>query len=95
MKLNERAEIRSSASGASRGLFLDGELYRPLNSLEEHLITRMEKQSQALIEAGICPDCLQAPQHHYEEPFSTCACGTGEDYGERPMQRLQRLENGQ
>jgi hypothetical protein len=47
---------------------------------------------QTLSDAGICPDCLQAAQHHYDEPFSTCACGTGEDTGERPMQRLQRLE---
>lgn len=52
----------------------------------------VEQYRQALAEAGICPDCLQAAQHHLEEPFSTCACGTGEDTGERPMQRLQRLE---
>lgn len=54
--------------------------------------THLPEIRQALTEAGICPDCLQAPQHHYEEPFSTCACGTGEDYGDRPMHRLQRLE---
>lgn len=92
MKLNARVEIRLSASGASRGLYIDNELHRPLNDLEENLVVRMEKQRQALIDAGICPDCLQSPRHHYGEPLSTCACGTGEDYGERPMQRLQRLE---
>lgn len=54
--------------------------------------TLLPKVRETLSEAGICPDCLQEPQHHYKEPFSTCACGTGEDYGERPMQRLQRLE---
>jgi len=92
VKLNDRVEIRLSASGACRGLYIDGELHRPLNDLEEHLAARMEKQRQALIDAGICPDCLEVPRHHVYEPFSSCSCGTGEDYGDRPMHRLERLE---
>lgn len=57
-------------------------------------MTRVEQLEQQLRELGVCPDCLEAPQHALDEPFSSCRCGTGEDYLERPMQRLQALRAG-
>lgn len=47
-----------------------------------------------LVNLGCCPLCLEVPQMDGEGggPFSTCSCGTGEDYAKRPLQRLQLLE---
>ena len=44
---------------------------------------------------GGCPDCLTTPIHDVDEPFSSCKCETGEDYGSRPAQKEQilRAEN--
>lgn len=57
-----------------------------------HTLDEADAYRQALSETGVCPDCLQESQHHMDEPFATCGCGTGEDYADRPMQRLQMLE---
>ncbi len=48
-----------------------------------------------LLELGVCPECLEEIQHHLDEPFSNCNCGTGEDTGDMPeLQRLRRVEAG-
>ena len=46
----------------------------------------------AMIAVGLCPNCLEIPQMDDEAPLSHCSCGTGEDYGERPLQKLQLLK---
>ena len=51
-----------------------------------------EKLKQKLREVGVCPECLIVSVHQITEPFSSCACGTGEDHATRPLQKLQRLE---
>lgn len=56
--------------------------------LEEEL----EKARGAMVAAGICVSCYQAPAMDEDGPFSHCRCGTGEDYARRPLQRLQLLE---
>ena len=53
---------------------------------------RIAKLETTLAELGLCPKCLKTPKHHLNEPFSTCDCGTGEDYATRPLQKLQKLE---
>lgn len=52
----------------------------------------IQKLKDKLREVGVCPECLTVPVHQLTEPFSSCACGTGEDGALRPMQKLQRLE---
>ena len=54
----------------------------------------IEAMQQKLRDVGVCPVCLTVSVHDIDEPFSSCACGTGEDYAERPLQKLQRLESG-
>lgn len=43
-------------------------------------------------ELGGCPGCRVNPIHDVVEPFSSCKCGTQEDYGTRPAQRVQVLQ---
>lgn len=47
---------------------------------------------QTLAEVGVCPNCLETSIHHVYEPFSSCSCGTGEDYGNRPLQKIQLVD---
>lgn len=47
------------------------------------------KYRQKLIELGCCPDCLTVPEMDEEGPFSSCECGTGEDYAKRKLQQHQ------
>lgn len=57
-----------------------------------HLKAQQERAdllAQKLRELGCCPECLEIPQHEIDEPYSSCACGTGEDYMTRPLQKLQ------
>ena len=40
---------------------------------------------------GICTDCGQHWEHHLDEPFASCGCGTGEDTTLRsPYMQLQK-----
>ena len=41
---------------------------------------------------GVCNKCRQIPVHHVDEPFSSCMCGTGEDYAKKPFQALQIIK---
>lgn len=52
----------------------------------------IHKLKEKMREVGVCPECLTVPVHQLTEPFSSCACGTGEDGALRPLQKLQRLE---
>jgi len=42
LTLSDKAEIRSSESGATFALYIEGALYAPLTTLEEHLAKRLE-----------------------------------------------------
>ena len=44
---------------------------------------------------GFCPRCKGPIEHHIDEPFASCHCGTGEDTG-RPtfLQRIMRKQSG-
>lgn len=53
---------------------------------EESEVSRLRK---IISDLGGCPDCGQIMTHHLSEPFSSCKCGTGEDYGKRPIQKMQ------
>ena len=50
---------------------------------------RIEELENALVSLGYCTKCSMTPEHHIDEPFSSCACGTGEDHATRPLQRMQ------
>ena len=44
---------------------------------------------------GFCPRCKGPIEHHIDEPFASCRCGTGEDTG-RPtlLQRIKHKQSG-
>lgn len=44
---------------------------------------------------GFCSRCKGLIEHHIDEPFSSCGCGTGEDTG-RPtfLQRIKHKQSG-
>lgn len=50
---------------------------------------RIEELEQTLRELGYCTVCNSVPGHHLDEPFSSCNCGTSEDYATRPLQKAQ------
>lgn len=44
---------------------------------------------------GVCPRCHQLIEHHIDEPFASCACGTGEDTGGPTfLQQLKHKQSG-
>ena len=60
----------------------------------QNFIRGMEDKAFTLLsEAGVCPKCVKEMEHHISEPFSSCDCGTTEDFGLRPLQAIQRLRH--
>ena len=55
-------------------------------------VKKFKAMAELLTTLGVCPECLEIPQMDDEGPWSHCSCGTGEDYAERPLQRLQLLD---
>lgn len=53
---------------------------------------RIEELEQTLRDLGYCTDCNSILEHHLYEPFSSCNCGTSEDYATRPLQKLQFIQ---
>lgn len=44
---------------------------------------------------GVCPRCCRLIEHHVDEPFASCHCGTGEDTGEPTfLQQLKHRQSG-
>ncbi len=63
-------------------------LYTEAQKLKE--ISDWIYTAQALLRGlGACPDCLTIPKMDDDGPFSSCRCGTGEDYGIRICQIAQ------
>jgi len=60
--------------------------------LIEQQAAEIEELENTLISLGYCAKCSMIPEHHIDEPFSSCACSTSEDNGTSPLQRLQILE---
>ncbi len=58
-------------------------------SVAEEAADEIERLRKYITVLGGCPDCFTTPRHHLNEPFSSCGCGTGEDYGDRPAQTVQ------
>lgn len=52
---------------------------------------RIEALEEVLKRLGFCPACMSIPDHDLVEPFSSCACGTGEDYLACPLQKIKYL----
>lgn len=53
---------------------------------------KIAQLEEELRELGVCVKCLEVPEMDADGPFSCCPCGTSEDYGKRPLQKLQLLE---
>jgi len=58
-------------------------------SVAKKAADEMKRLRKFIAVLGGCPDCFTVPKHHIDEPFSSCECGTGEDYGDRPAQKVQ------
>jgi hypothetical protein len=48
-----------------------------MSTLNE-LITENAWFERILDKHGICTDCGEFFEHHYDEPFASCGCGTSE-----------------
>lgn len=52
-----------------------------------------EKALQLLHKHGICDKCGEFFEHHYDEPFASCSCGTSEWYELTPHMKLRQQLN--
>lgn len=58
----------------------------------QQLQQRIAELEQTLRDLGYCTVCNSVPEHHIDEPFSSCDCGTAEDYATRPLQKAQCVQ---
>lgn len=54
-------------------------------------MSELERLKRICIDNGICLNCGTHWEHHCDEPFASCSCGTGEDteFGS-PYMQLQK-----
>jgi len=62
------------------------------NKQYQQLQQRIEELEQTLRDLGYCTDCSSVQEHYIDEPFSSCNCGTTEDYATRPLQKAQFVQ---
>lgn len=84
--LSDKAEIRISASGASMALYIEGELYQPLNTLEEHM-ARMLQQTRA--ERDALATQVETLKELFKEGFES---GDDHDLNEWEQRALKAIQ---
>lgn len=70
----------------------DTALMEEAANLIEQQQSRIAELSNKLTDLGYCAECNEIPEHHLDEPFSSCSCGTGEDYATRPLQKVKHQQ---
>lgn len=97
-QMKELKTAKEQAASVGRVNVQNNELHAELNGLKVEMREvrvergRVDALEYELTQLGFCVKCMQVCDHDVEAPFSNCACGTGEDYAERPLQRLQIKE---
>jgi chromosome segregation ATPase len=62
-----------------------------LRAANGHFAQENERLRNRLYRLGECSDCEEEVEHHEDEPFASCSCGTGEDCSGPSV--IQKLRN--